>query len=178
MQIEKDKVVSLVYELRENSPQGRIIEVVEEKSPMTFIYGSGRLLPKFESNLESLSGSDTFSFSLNPEDAYGDRVEDMIINVPVSVFETGGKIDENVCRVGNVVPMMDREGNRISGIINEITETYVRMDFNHPMAGTRLWFSGRILDVRNATPEEIAGVSAGCSACSGTGAQSCSGCSQ
>jgi FKBP-type peptidyl-prolyl cis-trans isomerase SlyD len=84
---------------------------------------------------------------------------------PSSVFESDGKIDENICQVGNEVPMMDKEGNRINGIIYEVTDTYVRMDFNHPMAGTNLHFTGKIIDVRDATAEEIAGTSNSCSSC-------------
>jgi FKBP-type peptidyl-prolyl cis-trans isomerase SlyD len=67
--------------------------------------------------------------------------------------------------VGNEVPMMDRDGNRINGIINEITDTSVKMDFNHPMAGTDLCFKGKIIDVRDATAEEIAGIKNSCSTC-------------
>jgi FKBP-type peptidyl-prolyl cis-trans isomerase SlyD len=165
MKIEKNRVVSLVYELRETGPEGRIIETLEENRPMTFIFGSGRLLPHFEKNLHSLVKNDNFSFILKPEDAYGEKTEDMIINIPLSVFESGGKIDEEICRVGNEVPMVDRDGNRINGLINEITETYVRMDFNHPLAGQVLSFSGRILDVRDATAEEIAGMNDRCNSC-------------
>ncbi len=95
--------------------------------------------------------------------AYGDKREDMMINVPVSVFETDGKINEDICRVGNEVPMTDSEGNPLTGIINEITDSYVRMDFNHPMAGLDLFFSGKIVDVREATDEEIAALDHSCS---------------
>jgi FKBP-type peptidyl-prolyl cis-trans isomerase SlyD len=132
---------------------------------MTFIYGTGRLLPQFESNLLALKKGDNFNFVLGSDAAYGERREEMIIDVPLSIFETEGKIDENICRVGNEVPMMDRDGNRINGIINEITDTSVKMDFNHPMAGTDLSFSGKITDVREATAEEIDGVYTSCSSC-------------
>jgi len=176
MKIEKDKFVSLVYELRENDGNGRIIEALEETKPMSFIFGSGRLLPYFEENLTALSGGDKFNFLLDSENAYGSRREDMIINVPRSIFETDGKLDENICQVGNEVPMMDRDGHRINGVINEISDTYIRMDFNHPMAGVNLHFSGKILDVRDATPEEIAGLNHSCSSCGSHDSESgCSG---
>jgi len=177
MKIEKNKVVSLIYELRETNAEGRVVELLEESNPMTFIYGTGRLLPKFELNLLSLEKGDNFKFMLDSESAYGDRREDMIINVPLSVFQNEGKLDENVCRVGNEVPMMDREGNRINGVINEITDSYVKMDFNHPMAGTDLYFSGKIMDVHEATDEEIAGMNHSCSSCGShdSDSGSCSG---
>ena len=165
MKIEKNKFVSLIYELRETNTEGRIIEAIDENKPMNFIYGAGRLLPQFEVNLLALEKGESFNFVLGSDDAYGERREDMIIDVPLSIFEKEGKIDETVCCVGNEVPMTDRDGNRINGIINEITDTAVKMDFNHPMAGTDLCFSGKIMDLRDATAEEIAELNHSCSSC-------------
>jgi FKBP-type peptidyl-prolyl cis-trans isomerase SlyD len=175
MKIENNKIVSLIYELRENDVGGRIIETLDETRPLTFIYGTGRLLPVFESNIGLLKSGDLFRFKLNSEMAYGDKREEMIINVPVSVFETDGKINEDICRVGNEVPMTDSDGNPLSGIISEITDSFVRMDFNHPMAGLDLFFTGKIIDVREATQEEIAGTNYSCTSCGSYSDQGCSG---
>jgi FKBP-type peptidyl-prolyl cis-trans isomerase SlyD len=183
MKIEKNKMVSLIYELRESDLNGRIIESLDESRPLTFVYGTGRLLPFFESNINALNTGDPFKFALNSEMAYGARREEMIVDVPVAVFETDGKLNEDICRVGNEVPMMDTEGNPLNGVINEISDTHVRMDFNHPMAGVDLYFSGKILDVRDATAEEIAGTTHSCSSCGSsdghsecsTGQSGCSG---
>ena len=182
MKIENNKMVSLIYELRENDSNGRIIEALDETRPLTFIYGTGRLLPVFESNISLLKAGDIFRFTLNSEMAYGDKREEMIINVPVAVFETDGKINEDICRVGNEVPMTDSEGNPLTGIINEITDTYVKMDFNHPMAGLDLFFSGKIVEVREATGNELAATTHSCSGCgtaehAGCGTDEHSGCS-
>jgi FKBP-type peptidyl-prolyl cis-trans isomerase SlyD len=169
IQIEKNKVVSLIYELRENDPLGHVIEVLEASKPLTFIYGSGRLLPGFEAKLHSLCQGDNFSFILPCHDAYGDKREDVIINIPLSAFQADGKIDESICRVGNEVPMMDKDGNRVIGIITEVTDTYVRMDFNHPMAGRNLSFTGSILDVHEASVDELDKMLNSCSSCSSSG---------
>jgi FKBP-type peptidyl-prolyl cis-trans isomerase SlyD len=175
MKIDNNKMVSLIYELRENNSEGRIIEALDENRPLTFLFGTGRLLPDFESNITSLNKGDSFRFSLNSEMAYGEKREEMVINVPIAVFETDGKFDDGICRVGNEVPMMDTDGNPLNGIINEITETYVKMDFNHPMAGLDLFFSGRVLDVRDATAEEIAALNHSCSSCGSNRDNGCSG---
>ena len=174
MKVENNKMVSLIYELRENDSNGRIIEALDETRPLKFIYGTGRLLPVFESNISMLNSGDPFSFTLNSEMAYGDKREEMIINVPLSVFETDGKINEDICWVGNEVPMTDSEGNPLTGLIIEISDTYVRMDFNHPMAGLDLYFSGKIVEVREATEKEL---SATLNTCSGCGSDDQSGCS-
>jgi FKBP-type peptidyl-prolyl cis-trans isomerase SlyD len=175
MKIENNKMVSLIYELRENDSNGRIIETLAESRPLTFMYGTGRLLPVFESNIGLLKTGDNFRFTLNSEMAYGDKREEMIINVPVGVFETNGKINEDICRVGNEVPMTDSDGNPLTGIINEITDTYVRMDFNHPMAGLDLFFSGKIVEVREATERELAVPMNSCSGCGSKEHADCSG---
>jgi FKBP-type peptidyl-prolyl cis-trans isomerase SlyD len=175
MKIENNKMVSLIYELRENDSNGRIIEALDEARPLRFIYGTGRLLPVFESNISLLNTGDFFMFTLNSEMAYGDKREEMIINVPVEVFETDGKINEDICRVGNEVPMTDSDGNPLTGIINEITDTLVRMDFNHPMAGLNLFFSGKIVEVREATEHELAATMNSCSGCSSKEHSDCSG---
>lgn len=174
MKIENNKMVSLIYELREAESNGRIIETLDETRPLTFILGTGRLLPVFESNISALAAGDLFSFKISAEMAYGDKREDMIINVPVTAFETDGKINEDICRVGNEVPMTDSDGNPLTGIINEITDTHVRMDFNHPMAGLDLFFSGKIVEIREATENEL---SATTNSCSGCGTHEHSGCS-
>jgi FKBP-type peptidyl-prolyl cis-trans isomerase SlyD len=165
MKIEKNKMVSLIYELRENNSEGKIIEALEADNPLKFVFGTGRLLPEFELNISLLGKGDNFSFVLNSENAYGEKREDMIIDVPVAVFMKNGKIDEEICRIGNVVPMTDSEGHQITGVICEIGDSYVKMDFNHPMAGLTLSFTGNIIDVRTATDQEIAGTAHSCSSC-------------
>jgi len=175
MKIEKNKMVSLIYELREDDSEGRILETLDETRPLSFVYGTGRLLPFFETNINALANGDTFTFTLEADVAYGERREDMIIDVPVSIFETDGKINEDICRVGNEVPMMDTEGNPLNGVINEITDTYVKMDFNHPMAGLTLCFSGKIIEVRDATAAEISGMNHSCSSCGTNSEEGCAG---
>ena len=167
MQIDKNRAVSLTYKLCESDNKGKILEELGENKPLKFVYGAGRLLPAFEANLFSLKSGDSFSFGLSADQAYGERREEMIIDVPISVFEKGGKIDENICRVGNEVPMTDGSGNQLFGTINEILIDSVKMDFNHPMAGVDLFFSGKILDVWEATHEELSAAHNSCSGCEG-----------
>lgn len=175
MKIEKNKMVSLIYELRERDPDGRVLELLNETKPLTFIYGTGKLLAVFESNINLLNTGDLFRFSINSEMAYGEKREENIINVPISVFETDGKVNEEIFRVGNEVPMMDTEGNQLNGVINEISDTYVKMDFNHPMAGLDLFFSGKIIEVRDASDQELSETMHSCSGCGGNEHSDCSG---
>ena len=152
---EKNNVVSIVYELRTGSKEGEVVEALTPQNPLTFLFGTGGLLPKFEENLNGLKSGDSFEFLLNSEDAYGPVVENAIVDVPQSVFEVDGKIDENLMKIGTMVPMMDAEGRRLNGKVIAHVGDAVKMDFNHPMAGNDLFFKGEVTDVRSATDEEL-----------------------
>ena len=56
---------------------------------------------------------------------------------------------------GNVLPMRDQDGNALNGLVEEVQEEVIIMNFNHPLAGKHLYFSGSISDVREATKEEL-----------------------
>lgn len=155
MTAEQNRVVSIVYELRNGSKEGDIVETLTPERPLTFLFGTGGLLPKFEENLNGLNAGDPFEFLLHSEDAYGPVVESAIVHVPQSVFEVDGSIDENLMKIGNTVPMMDAEGRRLNGKVIAIEGDAVKMDFNHPMAGNDLYFKGQVTDIREATEEEL-----------------------
>lgn len=152
---DKNSVVSIVYELREGSKDGDVVESLNTSNPLTFLFGTGGLLPKFEENLNGLATGDSFEFSLGSEDAYGPVVESAVVQVPKTVFEVDGKIDETLMQVGSMVPMMDAEGRRLNGKVIALEGDAVKMDFNHPMAGNDLHFKGEVTDVREATEEEL-----------------------
>jgi FKBP-type peptidyl-prolyl cis-trans isomerase SlyD len=152
---EKNRVVSIVYELRSGSKKGEIVESLTIENPLTFLFGTGGLLPKFEEQLDGLSAGDNFEFLLHSEDAYGPLIENAIVYVPQSVFEMDGIIDENLTKIGTMVPMMDSEGRRLNGKVIALEGDAVKMDFNHPMAGNDLYFKGEVTDVRPATEEEL-----------------------
>lgn len=179
MQISNNKVVSLTYELRLDNEEGKIVEVVKDESPLTFLYGVGNLLPMFESNLNGLTAGDVFNFTLTSDEAYGNPTEDKIVQVPKEVFVVDGKIDDELLQVGNSIPMMDRDGNRLSGQVKTIDDDAVMMDFNHPLAGDTLHFNGKIVDIREATEEELehghihADGGCGCGSCGSDGCGSC-----
>lgn len=155
MIIEKNKVVSLIYELRLDDHNGEVIEALNDSKPLTFIYGTGALLPKFESNISGLKVGDPFKFGLECEDAYGLATEEAVIEIPKQVFEVDGTFDGEMVKEGNAIPMMDGDGNRLNGVVVSVNPETVTMDFNHPLAGENLHFQGKIVEVREATEEEL-----------------------
>ncbi|WP_423127422.1 FKBP-type peptidyl-prolyl cis-trans isomerase [Gaoshiqia sp. Z1-71] len=168
MGIAKNKMVSLTYDLRIESADGELIEQATAGRPLNFVYGAGIMLPKFEALLEGLEQGKSFEINLACEDAYGDVDENAIVELPKSIFLIDGKFDEELISIGNTVPMMSTSGQRMNGLVLEVTEDVVKMDFNHPLAGEDLFFKGEILEVREATDEEIAAtVGGGCGCGSG-----------
>lgn len=153
--VKKDHVVSITYELRVDQADGKVIESLDENKPLTFLFGRGSLLPKFEDNISGLKTGDKFDFDLPCEDAYGQINDNAIIDLPMNVFEINGKIDEKILKVGNTIPMQDNSGNRLNGLVKEIESDKVKMDFNHPLAGNHLFFVGEVREIRAATEEEL-----------------------
>jgi FKBP-type peptidyl-prolyl cis-trans isomerase SlyD len=155
MVIENNKVVALKYELRANAKDGELVEKVDNTSPLQFIYGAGSMLKDFESNLGGLKVGDNFDFSILADNAYGLVNEEMVVDLPKDIFVVDGKVDDSLLVLGNTVPMRDQQGNHLNGKIVEINDSTVKMDFNHPLAGENLFFTGEILDIREATETEL-----------------------
>lgn len=152
MEINLNKVVSLSYTLEVD---GDILETVTAEKPMQFIFGTGYLLPKFEEQIINKVVGDTFDFTLVATDAYGEVNKEAIVDLPKNLFEVEGKIEEGLLTPGNVLPMMDSAGNRMNGAIDEVKEDVVVMNFNHPLAGASLHFTGKVEEVREATETEL-----------------------
>lgn len=154
MKVSKDKVVSVSYSLKVN---GKEVENVKGDSPLKFILGSGMLLPKFEANLMDKEVGDPFDFKLSAAESYGEVNPQLIVELPLNLFEMDGKVDFELVKEGNIIPMQDKAGNRMNGIVKEVKalEQKVKMDFNHPLAGEELHFTGKIEEVRQATEKEL-----------------------
>ena len=155
MQIAKNTVVSLMYELRTGGFESDIVEKTDNDNPLEFIYGVGMMMPKFEEYLYGKSANDEFRFVIPAKDGYGLVNKDYIITLPKAAFKLEGESEENVLVPGTVLPMQDDSGQHYHGMVVEVKDDSVVMDFNHPMAGSDLYFTGVINSVRMASPEEM-----------------------
>jgi len=162
MNISVNKMVTLSYTLRVDDIEGEIIEQTTVETPLKFVYGLGMMLPKFESNLTGLKQGDNFEMKLEAKDAYGEVDEDAIVELPKEIFIVEGAFDDSRFTPGSQVPMQTNTGQRLTGIVLEVGKDTLKMDFNHPMAGIDLHFTGNIIEVREATEEELNPVSCGC----------------
>ncbi len=175
MEIVRNTMVTLTYDLRIDDQEGEMIEQATAERPLQFLYGAGMMLPKFESQLAGLKQGELFEIRLAKNDAYGEVNEDAIVDLPRTVFMVDGRFDEELVAVGNTVPMMSGSGQRLNGLVLEVDDDSVRMDFNHPLAGEDLWFKGEVLEVRQASDEEIAQILSGSCGC-GSGSCGSGGC--
>jgi len=143
MQITKEKVVAIHYTLRDNG--GTIIDTSDGRQPLYYIHGMGNLIIGMEEGLEGKKKGDKFQVKISPAKGYGEKDPNMVQKVPRSAFgdqevKKGMKFSTNQ---GGVITVV------------EIGLDSVTIDANHELAGVELNFDVEVMDVREATAEEI-----------------------
>jgi len=156
MVIMKDKAVTISYVLRNG--ENALIEQTTPDTPLAFLFGAGGMLPDFEAQLLGLQEGNSFDFEIKSDRAYGKVDANAVVDLPLQTFIFDGKVATDMLVVGKMIPMRNDQNQLIHGKIVEVKEgeEKVVMDFNHPLAGVDLHFTGKILEVRAATAEEIA----------------------
>jgi len=155
MIIENNMVVTLHYRLQEGDAQGALVEETFGSEPLVFLYGAGSMIPEFERNLAGKKIGDEFAFGIIASEAYGEVDPDALVELPSSTFVVDGRLATELLQVGRTIPMADQYGNRLMGTVKAVNADTVLIDFNHPMAGQDLYFTGVIDSIRLATPSEI-----------------------
>ena len=158
MKLIKDTVGSIVFTLRIGSYDGDIIEKVTEEEPFDFVFGKESMLDSFEAKLKGLTIGDEFKFFLTKDEAYGNYMQEMQVEMDKEFIleqfdETIDPEEELV--LDNYLPMLDPEGNTLSGKITFIDDKIIKMDFNHPLADMDLYFEGKLINLRPANAQEI-----------------------
>jgi FKBP-type peptidyl-prolyl cis-trans isomerase SlyD len=143
MKIGKHKVAAIHYTLRDNT--GSILDTSDGRDPLYYIQGMGNLIMGMEEGLEGKSKGDKFQIKVAPEKGYGTLDPGLVQKVPMSAFggqevKTGMRFNTNR---GEVVT------------VTEVTSETVTVDGNHPLAGVELHFDVEVMEVREATPDEI-----------------------
>jgi FKBP-type peptidyl-prolyl cis-trans isomerase SlyD len=147
MKIGKDKVVSINYTLKD--AKGEIIDTSDGRVPLDYIHGSGNIIQGLENALKGKSAGDELSVTIPPEEAYGPRDDSLAQSVDRKIFET-----EEELEVGMQFQTPTEQGTMIVTIAG-IDGDIVTVDSNHPLAGEALHFDVAVVDVRDATEEEL-----------------------
>ena len=152
MKISKNSVVAISYEL---IVDGSLADKAVAEKPLEYIHGTGMLLPRFEEELEGKQEGDDFAFVLSPEEGYGVHNPEYVFDLPIEAFAIDGEVRRDLLQLGRTIPMLNSAGQVVQGTVAEITPDSVVMDFNHPMAGKTLHFTGRVEKVREAAEKEL-----------------------
>lgn len=150
MKISDNKIASLSYTLKNDD--GAVLDKADNESPFLYMHGTGGIIKGLEKALENKQVDDTFNLIVAPEEAYGERDPNLTEAVPRTMFE--GIEDENLV-AGAQFHAQTAQGTQIITIA-DVEGDMVKIDANHPLAGETLHFDVAILDVRDATEEEIA----------------------
>ena len=145
MSIEANKVVELDYVL---TIEGEVIDKSEPGDPLLYLHGAGNLIPGLEKELEGKDVGDSLSVTVGPADAYGEWNEEALQEFSKENFE--GDVE-----VGATYYAENADGGITPFTVVEVQDDVIIADFNHPLAGQTLHFDVKVLNIREATEEEI-----------------------
>ncbi len=154
MEIQENTVVTLSYHVRKDDEKGELVDFSGQDYPLRFLFGTGKILPYFEKQIEGKSNQDVFAFRLPADFAYGKMDESLIKKIPVEQFLEKEGYTKETLQLGEFIRYENAEEAQSGKIIDKNKE-YLLIDFNHPLAGTDLYFKGHIISVRKASFEEI-----------------------
>lgn len=147
MNVEKDRVVGIEYVLKDD--EGQVLDQ-SGRTPLEYLHGHGNIIDGLESVLSGKSAGDSFEAAIEAKDAYGERDESRVFEVPKS--DLGPQVQP---QKGQVLTMTSPSGVRIPVTVVKVKLSTVVLDGNHSLAGKRLHFSGKVASVRKATKDEL-----------------------
>lgn len=146
MQIASDKVVAIHYTLKNDA--GEVLDTSEGREPLAYLHGANNIIPGLEKALEGKAAGDKVEVSVEPAEAYGERQEQLVQEVPREAFQG----------VDDIQPGMQFNAQGPQGpvlvTVVEAGDEAVKIDGNHPLAGQKLHFDVEVSDVRDATDDE------------------------
>lgn len=149
MSLDKNKVVTFNYTLKDE--QGNILDTTSGSGPFAFLSGNEQILPKLEAAFHGMLLGTKKNVKISAADAYGEYNEQAVQLVDRSNFPEDADLQPGMQFVAN-----SPDGHRMPFVIAEVKQDQVTIDFNHPLAGKNLEFDVELLDIRDATAEEIA----------------------
>lgn len=147
MEIANEKVVQIHYTLTNDAKE--VLDTSDGREPLAYLQGRKNIIPGLESALEGKAKGDKLNVSIEPKEAYGEVMAELVQTVPVTQFDS----PENV-KVGAQFQVQMGQGMGIA-TIKEVNGDQVTLDMNHPLAGQTLHFAVEVVEVRDATAEEL-----------------------
>lgn len=147
MKIEDNKVVQMHYHLTDE--KGAVLDSSQGREPLAYIHGVGNIIVGLEKQLSDKVAGDKVKAVVPPEEGYGERDDSLVQVVPKTGFQGEEELTE-----GMQVQVGTEQGNAIATVA-KIEGEDVTLDVNHPLAGVTLTFDVEIVDIRDATQEEL-----------------------
>lgn len=147
MIVEKDKVVIFHYILKDDN--GEEMESSKDRDPMTYLHGGNNIIVGLEKAMQGHQAGDSFSVTVEPEEAYGVRKGDNVQRIPLKRIKALGKVQP-----GQVLNLQTDQGP-VQVTVLKVGRFNVDVDANHPLAGETLTFEVEITEVRDASAEEL-----------------------
>lgn len=164
MEIKNDAMVGIEYVLTLDS--GQEMDRSAAGKPLQFIFGKGQMMPGVEKELAGKVEGDTMEFAVEPEDGFGLPDPQLIRDVPRDRFPQDADLQP-----GATFQAVGPSGS-FPVIIQSVEGDNVTVDLNNPLCGERLHFQLKVVEVRQATQEELTAAT-GCASC---GCDSCGTC--
>lgn len=146
MPVTDDKVISIKYRL--TSDTGEVLDESQDE-PLEYLHGHDNIVPGLEKALDGLDVGAKKKVTVQPEDAYGAYDEDLQMTAELAEF------GDDVPEVGMVIELEDDDGEVVEALVTKIEKDLVHLDANDPLAGKTLHFEVEIVDIREATPDEL-----------------------
>lgn len=147
--VESNTVVSIHYALADDA--GNAIESSKGQDPMSYLHGKGNIIPGLENALTGKVPGDTVKVTIDPADAYGEVNDGLIQTVPMEAFQGVEKVE-----AGMSFQATGPDGQANQVVVTAVEGDEVTVDANHQLAGVTLVFDVEVVDVREASEEEIA----------------------
>ncbi len=148
MKVENNKVVTITYSAYD-SKTGALLEKNDNSSPLQFIIGKEHVVPGLEKQIIGLKEGENKEFVVEANEAYGEIKADAVKEYPIEQFK-GIKLQKGMTLVNQ-----DHNGRQIYVKVAEFDDNNVKIDYNHPLSGKDLKFNVNVLEIREATNEEI-----------------------
>jgi FKBP-type peptidyl-prolyl cis-trans isomerase SlyD len=146
MTIGPKTVVSIEYTLKDDA--GEELDSSSGRDPLTYLHGVGNLVPGLERALDGKTTGDAIDITLPPAEAYGDRDDKLVRNLPLR------KIADKKPQVGRRYRAQLEDGQAVV-LVTGLKGDYATVDANHPLAGMTLHFQVKVVEIREATADEI-----------------------
>ena len=122
---------------------GEVFDSSKERDPLEFTVGNKEMLAGFEDGVVGMKPGESKSVTLEPENAFGGRREDLLLKLPKKEFP------QNITpSVGLQLRLSNAEGNEMTVVITEVGEDSVTLDGNHPLSGQTVIFDIELLEVK------------------------------